>query len=162
MRPAFHLAFPVRDLDETRRFYVDLLGCREGRSADRWVDLDFFGHQISAHLVDDPLTAGAERSSPAGTDSPRGEEAAPRTNDVDGDDVPVRHFGVILGWEAFDQVAARLQEALPQAGRRFRIAPRLRFAGEPGEQKTMFFDDPSGNAIEMKAFRDESHIFRTG
>ena len=136
--PPFHLAFAVTDLEATRQFYVDVLGCEVGRSAERWIDFDFYGHQISAHLVDEPLTA-----------DPR--------NAVDGDDVPTRHFGVILDWDAFDALRGRLE----QAGIAFRIAPRVRFEGEPGEQKTCFVDDPSGNVLEFKAFRDRSHIFRT-
>jgi hypothetical protein len=135
MQPPFHLAFPVRDLDSTRRFYVDLLGCAEGRSAERWVDFDFFGHQISAH-VSAPTDAMA-------------------TNGVDGDQVPTRHFGVILDWDAFELLRAKLEAAQT----RFRIAPRVRFAGEVGEQATMFLDDPSGNALEFKAFRDKRQIF---
>jgi len=135
-RPAFHLAFAVRDLDSTRAFYKDLLGCSEGRSAPRWIDFDFFGHQISAHLVDDDA------------------EALP-TNPVDGDAVPARHFGVILEWTAFDALAERLRAA----GVSFRIPPRIRFQGEIGEQKTMFLDDPSGNALEFKSFRDMGQVF---
>lgn len=134
----FHLAFPVTDLQAARRFYGELLGCPEGRSDERWVDFDFWGHQVVAHLTEEG-------------------EGGPATNDVDGDDVPARHFGVILGWEAFDALAERLTAA----GVRFRIEPRLRFAGEPGEQKTFFLDDPSGNVLEFKAFRDDSHVFRT-
>ena len=136
MQPPFHLAFPVHDLAAARAFYGGLLGCAEGRSAERWVDFDFFGHQISAHLV-----AGPNEEEPQ--------------NAVDGDAVPARHFGVILDWEGFEA----LRERLVAAGARFRIAPRLRFQGEVGEQKTMFLDDPSGNVIELKAFRDPARIF---
>lgn len=135
MDSRFHLAFPVHDLDAARQFYGGVLGCAEGRSAARWVDFEFFGHQISAHLVD--------------------EKSAATTNRVDGDDVPVRHFGAILEWDAFH----RLADELVTKGVAFRIAPRIRFAGKPGEQATMFFDDPSGNALEIKAFRDPSRVF---
>ena len=131
----FHLAFPVRDLAATRRFYVDLLGCREGRSATRWIDLDFFGHQLSAHLCMDG--------------------AAVASNEVDGDAVPVRHFGVILAWAEF----AALRDRLVAAETVFRIAPRVRFEGEVGEQATMFLRDPAGNALEFKAFADDAMIF---
>jgi len=134
-RPRFHLAFPVRDLTEARAFYGDLLGCPEGRSADDWVDFDFHGHQIVAHLA------------------PQSAESA--TNLVDGEAVPVRHFGAILspdGWRA-------LADRLIAAGTRFLIEPQTRFKGEPGEQQTMFFLDPSGNALEFKAFADDSQVF---
>ena len=136
MKARFHLAFPVTDLEATRAFYRDLLGCSVGREAERWIDFDFFGHQISAHLVDV-------------------NEQAPSTNPVDGDLVPARHFGAILAWDAFQTLSKQLREA----GIRFRIEPRVRFEGDVGEQATMFFDDPSGNVLEMKAFRDETQIF---
>lgn len=132
---AFHLALPVHDLKAARSFYAETLGCSEGRSADRWVDFDFFGHQVSLHL--------ASRSSYVSS------------NPVDGDEVPAHHFGVILEWSHWHEMA----ELLTERGVVFRIAPRIRFAGEFGEQATMFFDDPSGNAIELKAFRDSSQIF---
>ena len=134
--PRFHLAFPVRDLAEARRFYGGVLGCPEGRSSEEWVDFDFHGHQIVAHLSPGALAADA-------------------TNPVDGEDVPVRHFGVILTlplWEA-------LAERLTAAGTRFIIAPQVRFKGQPGEQATMFFLDPSGNALEFKAFADDDMVF---
>ena len=134
-RPRFHLAFPVRDLAEARAFYGDLLGCPEGRSAADWVDFDFHGHQIVAHLA------------PAG--------AAAATNLVDGEDVPVRHFGLILDQADWDALAARLRAA----GVNFVIEPQVRFKGEAGEQSTMFLVDPSGNALEFKAFADEAMIF---
>jgi extradiol dioxygenase family protein len=134
-RPRFHLAFPVRDLSEARAFYGDLLGCPEGRSAAGWVDFDFHGHQIVAHLTD--------------VDGPAG------TNLVDGEAVPVRHFGVILEPADWDALAHRLTGA----GIDFLIEPQTRFAGEPGEQKTMFFLDPSGNALEFKAFADDAQVF---
>jgi hypothetical protein len=137
MSPPFHLAFPVHDLAGARRFYGKLLGCPEGRTDARWLDFDFFGHQITAHLVD-----------------PKDEDLA-ATNAVDGDAVPARHFGVILEWTAFEALRVRLE----QADVRFRIAPRIRFQGAIGEQATMFLDDPSGNTLEFKAFRDPSRIF---
>jgi hypothetical protein len=136
MAPPFHLAFPVHDLAAARRFYGELLACPEGRADARWIDFDFFGHQITAHLVDDATPA------------------AP-TNEVDGDAVPARHFGAILDWDSFGRLRARLEAA----GVRFRIAPHVRFAGQIGEQATMFLDDPSGNALEFKAFRDPTRIF---
>jgi extradiol dioxygenase family protein len=135
----FHLAFPVTDLASTRAFYGGLLGCTEGRSAERWVDFDFFGHQISAHLVD------AERLGP---DVP--------TNPVDGDAVPARHFGAVLTWERWEALAARIRAS----GASFLIEPRVRFQGEIGEQGTFFLRDPSGNALEFKSFRDPGRLFR--
>lgn len=129
----FHLAIPVRDLPSARAFYGGLLGCPEGRSSAQWVDFNFFGHQLVCHVV------------VAGSDEPgRGH------NPVDGHDVPVPHFGLVLemaDWEA-------LAERLKTAGQRFVIEPHLRFCGKPGEQATMFLTDPSGNALEFKAFRD--------
>jgi extradiol dioxygenase family protein len=136
--PRFHLAFPVRDLGEARAFYGGLLGCREGRSSDDWVDFDFHGHQIVAHLAPGELGQGA-------------------TNPVDGEDVPVRHFGVILSLPQWEALAERLQAA----GTRFVIPPQVRFKGQPGEQATMFFLDPSGNALEFKAFADDAMVFAT-
>ncbi len=136
MRP-FHLALPVHSLEQARRFYGGLLGCAEGRSADRWVDFDFFGHQLSLHLADT-------------------EETTAR-NEVDGDEVPARHFGLVLEWGAWEALADRLTQAKVT----FRIAPRVRFQGQPGEQGTFFLDDPSGNALEMKAFRDLRAMFAT-
>jgi hypothetical protein len=135
-RPPFHLAFPVGDLEATRRFYVETLGCAVGREDARWIDFDFFGHQITAHLVDDPAAANG-------------------TNPVDGDDVPVRHFGAILTWEAWHALADRLRGA----GVRFTIEPRIRFEGQVGEQATFFLRDPSGNALELKSFKDPARIF---
>jgi extradiol dioxygenase family protein len=136
-RPRFHLAFPVRDLEATRRFYVDLLGCGLGRASARWLDFDFFGHQITAHLVSE---GGGENA-----------------NEVDGDAVPVPHFGAILPWEDWQTLAQRLRDG----GVAFVIEPRVRFAGRVGEQATMFLRDPSGNALEFKSFRDESRVFAT-
>ena len=135
-RPRFHLAFPVRDLAEARAFYGQLLGCREGRSSDEWVDFDFFGHQIVAHL------------SPS-------EEEAEGSNRVDGEDVPVRHFGVILEMPEWRDLAAKLQAA----GVKFLVEPGVRFEGQAGEQATLFIRDPSGNALEFKAFADDAMAF---
>ena len=135
-RPRFHLAFPVRDLAEARAFYGDLLGCPEGRSAPDWVDFDFHGHQIVAHLA-------------------KTEGGASATNPVDGEAVPVRHFGLILEMDAWQAMADRLKAA----GTRFLIEPQIRFKGEPGEQATLFFLDPSGNALEFKAFADDAMVF---
>jgi extradiol dioxygenase family protein len=134
-QPRFHLAFPVRDLAEARRFYGGLLGCPEGRSSPEWVDFDFYGHQIVAHLC----------NSGGGV----------ATNEVDGENVPVRHFGVILDLAAWQVITDKLRAA----GVSFIIAPQIRFKGLPGEQATCFFLDPSGNALELKAFADESMIF---
>lgn len=136
--PPFHLAFPVRDVEEARRFYVDLLGCREGRSAPEWVDLDFFGHQIVAHYK-------------PGNDM----ESDLHHNPVDGHDVPVPHFGVVLEWKTWQELSSRLTGA----GIDFVIEPYIRFKGQVGEQATMFFLDPSGNALEFKAFRDPEQLF---
>jgi uncharacterized protein len=135
-RPRFHLAMPVDDLAAARAFYGGLLGCPEGRSADRWVDFDLFGHQFVAHL-----DANAH--------------AATTTNPVDGNDVPVPHFGVLLQpaeWR-------RLADRLTAAGTDFVIEPHTRFAGQTGEQSTMFLLDPAGNALEFKAFADDSQVF---
>ena len=134
--PPFHLAFPVDDLAAARRFYGDLLGCPEGRSAEEWIDFDFFGHQIVAHLVP-------------------GLEPPAHGNEVDGHDVPVPHFGAVLSMEAWETLARRLEEA----GVNFAIPPTVRFEGLPGEQATMFFRDPSGNALEIKAMRDPGALF---
>ena len=134
--PPFHLAFPVHDLAAARAFYGGLLGCPEGRSADDWIDFDFFGHQIVAHLVPGSGTDGA-------------------SNAVDGHDVPVPHFGAVLDMAAWEKLAARLEAA----GVDFAIPPTLRFRGEPGEQATMFFRDPSGNALEIKAMATPENLF---
>lgn len=136
MIPPFHLAFPIRDIEETRAFFRDLLGATVGREAERWIDFDFYGHQISAHLIDEP-----ETNSPC--------------NIVDGKAVPVRHFGLILpmtDWRA-------LRDRFTAAGIEFLIEPHIRFEGLPGEQATMFLTDPSGNGLEFKAFADHNSIF---
>ena len=139
MRP-FHLAFTVHDLAAARAFYGELLGCPEGRSAETWIDFDLYGHQIVAHLKRDVAVAAADLRSP-----------------VDGHDVPVPHFGVVLEmgqWEA-------LAERLTAAGVHFLVEPHVRFKGQPGEQATLFFLDPSGNALEFKAFGDDASLFAT-
>jgi hypothetical protein len=136
--PRFHLAFPVTDLEKTRQFYSQQLGCTVGRSSDRWIDFNFYGHQITAHLqpeLDSSVT----------------------TNLVDGDRVPVRHFGVILPWEQWHDLAERLKARQTE----FVIQPHIRFPGEVGEQATLFIQDPSGNALEFKAFQRETQIFAT-
>jgi uncharacterized protein len=134
--PRFHLAFPVVDLVATRRFYIDLLECHVGRVSDQWIDFDFFGHQITAHLSPEEARFVA-------------------TNPVDGDDVPVRHFGVILEWQEWQQLAERLTRYQTP----FVIAPHIRFQGQVGEQATMFIHDPSGNALEFKSFKDMTRVF---
>lgn len=135
LRP-FHLAFPVHDLAEARHFYGDVMGCAEGRSSDHWIDFNFFGHQIVAHL-----------------------DVAARSvathNPVDGHDVPVPHFGVVLTMDQWETLAERVTAA----GIRFGIEPHVRFKGQVGEQATMFFYDPSGNTLEFKAFADDANLF---
>jgi extradiol dioxygenase family protein len=135
-RPPFHLAFPVRDLGEARAFYGTLLGCEEGRSSSEWIDFDFFGHQIVAHLSANATEHKAY-------------------NLVDGDAVPVRHFGVILSMKAWHELVDKLNAADVA----FLIRPEIRFQGLPGEQATLFILDPSGNALEFKAFEDQGQIF---
>lgn len=135
--PPFHLAIPVHDLAAARAFYGGVLGCPEGRSSETWVDFDLHGHQLVAHL--DP--------------APR--PRARLTNPVDGQDVPVPHFGLVLSWDAWHCLAARLTDA----GQRFVIEPGIRFAGQVGEQATFFLYDSSGNALEFKSFRDPSRLF---
>ena len=134
--PPFHLAFPVDDLAAARRFYGELLGCAEGRSADEWVDFELYGHQIVAHVAPDLL----KRRS---------------TNSVDGQNVPVPHFGVVLPMDEWKRLAERLDEA----GVEFVIRPTIRFEGQSGEQATMFFLDPSGNALEFKAMANPANLF---
>ena len=137
LRP-FHLAFPVHDLAAARAFYGEMLGCAEGRSSAEWIDFDFYGHQIVAHL--DP---GAKR--------------VMVSNEVDGHHVPVPHFGVVLTMADWEALAARAKAA----GVAFGIEPHVRFKGLAGEQATMFFRDPSGNALEFKAFADDARLFAT-
>ncbi len=138
VRPRFHLAFEVDDLSEARNFYGGILGCAEGRSAPDWVDFDLYGHQIVAHMVSD-LTRAAS------------------TNPVDGQDVPARHFGLLLTVESWERLVARLREN----NQKFIIEPQTRFQGEVGEQRTCFLLDPAGNALEFKAFSDDSQVFAT-
>ncbi|HEX7113854.1 MAG TPA: VOC family protein [Steroidobacter sp.] len=135
MPQPFHLAIPVHDLEAARRFYGGLFGCPEGRSSGHWVDFDFFGHQLVAHL--DPSSRPLAY------------------NEVDGKNVPVPHFGVVLDWDEWHELARRLE----RAGQRFVIEPGIRFRGQVGEQATMFLLDPSGNALEFKAFKDPSRLF---
>ena len=134
-KPRFHLAFPVNDIETTRAFYVECLGAKVGREDTRWIDFDFWGHQLSAHLAEalDPIP----------------------TNAVDGEQVPCRHFGVILSLKDW----ATLEQRLRQYGVDFLIEPQVRFKGEPGEQATMFLLDPSGNALEFKAFASDAQVF---
>jgi len=132
----FHLAIPVQNLEKCRTFYRDVLLCKEGRSSDHWVDFDFFGHQLVIHQKDD---FNPERIS----------------NPVDGHDVPVPHFGVVLDWEVWQKLADNLKKQNIQ----FQIEPTIRFKGKVGEQATMFFNDPENNALEFKAFKDMSQLF---
>ncbi|MGN2253344.1 VOC family protein [Frateuria sp. GZRe12] len=134
--PPFHLAFPVTSLAKARAFYGELLGCPEGRSSEDWVDFDFHGHQIVAHLAPEEARAVA-------------------AHEVDGDAVPVRHFGLVLAMDAWQALADRLRAA----GTGFVIEPHIRFRGQPGEQATMFLLDPCGNALEFKAFADPARLF---
>ena len=136
MKNPFHLAFPINDINETKSFYKKILGCKIGREDVKWVDFDFFGHQLSAHVKPDELKNT-------------------KKNAVDGKDVPVRHFGVILEWEAWHSLSEKLKENNIS----FIIEPYIRFEGELGEQATMFFLDPSGNALEFKSFKDPKQIF---
>ena len=136
MRP-FHLAFPVDNLEKTREFYTKILGCNEGRSSDRWIDFDMYGHQVVAHLIDKVEKV--------------------QTNPVDGDDVPASHFGVILELDDWEALAERLKKI----DMNFIIEPHIRFKDEAGEQATMFFLDPCGNALEFKAFKNDDMIFAT-
>ncbi len=133
----FHLALPIIDKEDTRLFYRDTLGCTQGREANNWIDFNFFGHQLSFHVKPESCTAPAP------------------SNHVDGKDVPVRHFGAVLNWEDWHSLSKRLTDA----GTDFVIEPYIRFKGEIGEQATMFFLDPSGNALEFKSFKDPSQIF---
>ena len=133
--PPFHLAIPVRDITSTRDFYRDVLGCKEGRSSDHWVDFDFFGHQLVIHLNQSKKNIDTE-------------------NIVDGKNVPVPHFGIVLDWQMFTQIEKRIRNKVE-----FIIKPYVRFKGERGEQKTMFFKDPSGNALEFKSFKNINQLF---
>lgn len=134
----FHLAIPVHDLPAARAFYGETFGLSEGRSSDQWVDFDFYGHQLVIH--EHPKTPAQESA---------------HTNPVDGHDVPIPHFGIVLGWQEWERLAERLRAA----GTVFVIEPYVRFKGQPGEQATMFLLDPCGNALEFKAFRDMSQLF---
>ncbi|MGB3777589.1 MAG: VOC family protein [Tunicatimonas sp.] len=136
MTPPFHLAFPVSSLIDTREFYETLLGCPVGRTSERWIDFNFYGHQITAHLKPEEVHLAQK-------------------NEVDGDQVPVRHFGAILEWVDWETLAERLKAE----DIKFIIEPHVRFKGEVGEQATMFFLDPSGNALEFKSFKDQGQIF---
>ena len=135
----FHLAIPVHNLSKCREFYKKILGCKEGRSSDHWVDFDFFGHQLVIHYKEKSI-----------------EEADKNTNLVDGKNVPVPHFGVVLEWNTFQELSIRLKSK----NVKFTIEPYIRFKGLAGEQATMFFKDPSGNAIEFKSFKDFNQIFK--
>ncbi|MEZ4938931.1 MAG: VOC family protein [Crocinitomicaceae bacterium] len=134
----FHLAIPVQNLERCRTFYREVIGCSEGRSSDKWVDFDFFGHQLVIHVVQNAKLKVQKDSNP-----------------VDGKDVPVPHFGVVLDWEDWQNLAEDLQKK----GIEFVIEPYIRFKGEVGEQATMFFLDPDGNALEFKAFKDMGQLF---
>ncbi len=136
MKNPFHLAFPINDIEETKSFYKKHFNCEIGREDKKWVDFDFYGHQLSAHLRPEELKNT-------------------KKNSVDGKDVPVRHFGVILEWETWHQLSSKLKENNID----FIINPYIRFKGEVGEQATMFFLDPSGNALEFKSFKDSSQVF---
>lgn len=131
----FHLAIPVQEITTTRDFYRDVLGCKEGRSSDHWVDFDFFGHQLVIHLNQSKKNIDSE-------------------NIVDGKNVPVPHFGIVLDWQMFTQIEKRIRNKVE-----FIIKPYVRFKGERGEQKTMFFKDPSGNALEFKSFKNINQLF---
>ena len=135
----FHLAIPVHNLSKCREFYKKILGCKEGRSSDHWVDFDFFGHQLVIHYKEKSI-----------------QEVGKNTNLVDGKDVPVPHFGVVLEWNTFQELSIRLKSK----NVKFTIEPYIRFKGLPGEQATMFFNDPSGNALEFKSFKDFDQIFQ--
>jgi len=137
LRP-YHMALPVNNLDDARKFYTEVVGCTIGRESERWIDFNFFGHQLSVHLVEDHIGAA-------------------KTNPVDGNAVPAFHFGVVLEMADWEALAKRLQDASTN----FIIEPKVRFKGEPGEQATMFFPDPSGNALEFKAFAKDEMLFET-
>lgn len=132
----FHLAIPVKDIASTRKFYVEVLGCGVGRNTDTWIDFDFYGHQVSAHVKPEELSVTG-------------------TNLVDGEEIPVRHYGVVLDWQAWERLKLRLEELKVE----FLVKPTIRFKGKPGEQGTMFISDPSGNVLEFKAFHDKHKLF---
>ena len=134
--PRFHLAFPVHDLEEARRFYVDTIGCKTGRESDKWIDFDLYGHQIVAHL------------------SP-GDCNPVSTNSVDEDNIPSRHFGIILKWKEWEI----LKNRIIKLNHGFLVEPKIRFKFKPGEQGTFFINDPSGNALEFKTFKNDSMVF---
>jgi uncharacterized protein len=134
--PPFHLAFPVLNIEDTRAFYAGVLGCIVGREAEKWIDFNFFGHQISAHVKPEECQNAA-------------------TNSVDGDQVPVRHFGAVLDWSDWEA----LLEKVKASGTEFIIEPRIRFEGQPGEQGIFFVKDPAGNAMEFKTFRNRDRLF---
>jgi extradiol dioxygenase family protein len=136
MQP-FHLAIPVLDLKKTREFYVQVLGCEVGREAEKWIDFNFFGHQLSVHLKPEEVRIA-------------------NANEVDGKQVPVRHFGIVLEWDKWHELADKLKAANLE----FIIEPYIRFKGKTGEQATMFFTDPNGNALEFKSFKDPDRLFR--
>ncbi len=133
----FHLAFPIRDIEEAKKFYTEIIGCEVGRESDKWIDFNFYGHQISAHLKPE-------------------ECAAAQTNHVDGEEVPVRHFGLVLEWSNWENLA----ENIKSKNVNFLIKPQTRFKGAVGEQGTFFIKDPSGNALEFKTFRDIGNLFK--
>lgn len=134
----FHLAIPVSDIESTRQFYTDVLGCTVGREASHWIDFNFFGHQVSAHVKPEALIETI-------------------TNPVDGESVPVRHFGIVLEWEAWHQLVERLNSQSVD----YLIEPTIRFSGEVGEQATFFLTDPSNNALEFKSFKNNERLFAT-
>ena len=136
-RPLFHLAFRVDDLETTRNFYVDVLGCRVGRTSERWIDFDFFGYQITAHCL--------------------GKDVPAPSNAVDGHDIPIPHFGLIMSWEDWH----RAVDHMNYIGVTFRVSPHIRFKDAPGEQATFFLEDPSGNCLEFKAFKNIEDVFAT-
>ncbi len=131
----FHLAIPVKEITETRYFYRDILGCEEGRSSDHWVDFNFFGHQLVLHIDSSKANILNE-------------------NSVDGKSVPVPHFGIVLDWDVFENFEKKIRNKV-----KFIIEPHIRFEGQAGEQKTMFFKDPSGNALEFKTFKNINQLF---
>lgn len=157
---AFHLAIPVDDIGAAREFYGGVLGLAQGRSSDRWTDWDFYGHQLVTHQVRptaDQAGPPADRAGSAGVAGPVAAGPMAGTNLVDGHEVPVPHFGLVLSVEAFDRLAERLR----RAGIEFVIEPHVRFEGQVGEQRTMFLLDPAGNALEFKALADPGQLFAT-